>query len=264
MSRLLLLGAGKAPSGGGSSPPLDSYTTGLTGAWSAGRQLLTAYGGAFLTNASGNASAWLNQEATGSARDWVRSTAAARPLISTAGPNSQACLDFRPQTVDGTNDSMENVALSNFISNSAGYFVASFIPDDAARTNFSGGSIFVNDQLFGDASNFVAVIFQNGNAVGYNNDGGYDTPTGHAVSNGTAYVIEWWHSGGNLNTRLNGGTTNSVASGNTSTMTGLMRLGAMNNQADFKIFEMAAYSTVPGSTDRDAICAALMTWCGAV
>lgn len=244
----------------GETAPLDGLS-GVTGAWSAGRKMLTAYGGSFYTDVSGFASEFLDQ--SGSARNFTRATAAARPAITTGGPNSRALLDFRPPAVDGTSDSMEGPALSNFISNSTGYFVASFIPDDAARTNFGGGAIFANDQLFGDASTLTGVVFQNGNMVGFNNDGGYDIPTGHAVSNGTAYVVEWWHEGGNLNTRLNGGTTNTVASGNTTSMTGLLRLGTVSNQADFKCFEMAAFSTVPSGAERDAIVANLRAWCGA-
>jgi hypothetical protein len=153
-------------------------------------------------------------------------------------------------------------ALSAFITASAGYFIVSFIADDTASNS---ANIYDNDAIFADNGAFMGAFIKNGNAQAYNWDGSADTPTADAISTGTAYVYEWWHSGGNLNSRLNGGTTRTVASGNTTTLVGPMLIGRnyTASYADINIFELAAASTVPGSTDMDAIAASFKTWCGA-
>lgn len=245
-------GFGAAPG----SPFLDA-ATGLTGAWSAGRKMVSAYGGAFYTDVSGNASEFLDQ--SGNSRNFTRTTAAARPLITTAGNQSRACLDFRPQSVDGTNDSMENVALSNFISATDGYLALSVILDDANRTSFTTTNIHLNDSLILDASSKFGVVTSASNLCGFNNDGSFDINT-HAVSNSTHYVFELWHTGGNVKSRVNGGATTTTASGNTNSLTGLLRLGALSNQVDFKLFELFFCSTVPTGTEMDAYVAAMQAW----
>lgn len=257
MGSLLLLGVGGVTAAAGANAPGDALSN-VTGAWSASRNLLTAYAGDFVENISGAAATWYDQ--SGNARNFARAVAAARPTITTGGNNGRAVLAFNPP-VDGTADSMDAAAISNFISNSTGYVAVSFIADAVAATN--NAAIYLNDCIFGDSGSFIGAFLKNGNVVGYNWDGSEDTPTGHAVSTATAYVIEWWHSGGNLNTRLNAGTANTVASGNTSTMTGTLRVGNLASAGcDINVFEMVVCSSVPSLAERDALVADLLAWIG--
>jgi hypothetical protein len=228
-----------------------------TGAWSASRKLLTAYGGAYYNLTSGFVDTLYDQ--SGNTRNFTQSNPAGRPPILATGPNSRDSINF-----DGSLFRLDSVAISNFITASAGYIVVSFIPDNTS-SNF-GGNIYAETPVFADNAAYMGAFVKLGNIQNYNYDGSADYTTAQAISTGTPYVFEWRHEGGTLYQRINGASEVSVASGNTAALTGLLFLTTnyVNAKLDCKIFEMATFSTVPGATVRDALVANMMSWVGAV
>ena len=227
--------------------PLDGLSP--TTAYSFSRALLTSYGGA-LYAATGGAIDTLNDQ-SGNTRN-LTGSATARPTATTAGPNSRACADF-----DGSNDVLNgSTAISSLISNSAGFFIMSMVVDTVSLNN---ATITLNNGLFSDSGTFVGFILKNVSGTtptvfAYNWDGNADTPSS-AISLATAYVVTWRHEGGNLYLSVNGGADVSVASGNTSTMTGAIRFGSLGGATlfDGKVFEFASFSTIPNSGQRTAL-----------
>jgi hypothetical protein len=264
-----------ASNGGGSASATSSATATVTalfnglsptGAWSMGRDLVAAFiGSARYTTATG-VSALKDQ--SGNARDLAIASTTLQPLVATAGPNSRTCADF-----DGVDDRLPSTAaLSAFIANNAGYIIASFIPD--AITINNGTFLTSNHQIFGtNAANNMGLFLRNTDATvgnpdtifALNNDGNNDVASTVAVIVGTPYVAEWKHESGNVSVRVNGGSWIDTASGNTSSLTSVLSVGGRSSDAwaDMKIFEMAAFSTVPTSGTRDAIASDMKSYVGA-
>lgn len=230
------------------SHPLDGLSP--TGAFSFSRKLLSAYGGSFYTTNTGVVDALLDQ--SGNSYDLTQGTGADRPTPATAGPNSVACGDF-----DGAGDYLTGTAISNLISNSAGYVIATVLIDAVAN---NAANVYQNNAIFSDSGGFVGIFAKNVSGTtptffAYNWDGNADSDSGSAFSLATAYVLTWRHESGTLYLSVNGGTETTVASGNTSTMTGNLRLGAQGAGTflDGKIFEAATFSTIPTSGQRTAM-----------
>lgn len=245
--------------GGGPTYPLDGFSP--TGAWSMSRDLLSAFaGGSRYTDSSGAVSS-LNDQSGNTRHLTDAGTAARRPTVATGGPNSRTCADF-----DGSTDFLTGAAISNFISNSAGYMIVSWLAD-AITLNVAQS--YNNHLILGDAGQFMGLYLRDTGSpdtvYGFNWDGNEDRGVDATIAVSTAYVTEWRHDGGNVYVRVNGGTWQSAASGNTSTMTNALLLGGRNGAQQFngKIFEAAVFSTVPGSTDRDAFEADFRAWVGA-
>jgi hypothetical protein len=238
----------------GVPPPLDGLS-GVSGAWSVGRKLLTAYtanSGAFYHLTSSAVDTWYDQ--SGNARDFSQFTSTSRPTITTAGANNSAALLCAGASY------LDNVALSNFITASDGYVVAALIAD---RTSSNVAAVYSNDAPFGDASAYMSANIQAGSIYAYNYHAGV-TSVGIPISTATTYIVEWLHTGGNLSLRVNGGTPQTVASGTTDALTGIFRAGA--GSATFlygKLFELIAFSTVPASGTRDALVANMKSYYGA-
>lgn len=259
---LLLTGAG------GSSIIIDGVldsVSGVTSAHSASRYLLSAFSPTDkYTLTTGKVSQIADQ--TGNSRHLNQGSANPRPIIEAAGTWSRDSFSF-----DGTDDNIGGTTqLSVLMSNSTGYIICSFVLD-AVSTN--AANIYDNDAVFSDSGNFVGVFLKNNagavTLAGYNWDGNADSPTAHSVTIGTAYVVEWRHEGGTFYTRVNKGAWNSVASGNTSTMTGGIILGAevsggVQNFTDMKIVDFATLSTVPDDTTKDSLATNFMAYIGAV
>lgn len=244
--------------GGAAVGSLDSYTTGMTGAYSVSRKLLTAYAGDFYT-VTGSGVSTLNDQ-SGNTRDFTQGTDSRRPPIVSA--SGRDAMDF---ALANQHTLVSAATLDDFINNNAGYMVASFIVD---VFTLNQATVAQNDWVLADAGLFAGIVVKNaggGQTWSYNFDGTYDAG-GTTITTATAYVVEWLHTGGNVTNRVNSGTSNTVASGNTSTMTNAMRIGSASaSQAfDGKIWEIAMWDTVPSSPDRDAIVSALMSWVGAV
>lgn len=261
---LLLLGAGHAGSGVLTDGILDGIS-GVTSAHSAARYLLSAFSPTSkYTLTSSKVSQIADQ--TGNGRHLNQGSANPRPIIEAAGTLSRDAFSF-----DGTDDNIVgSTALSVLMSNSTGYIICSFVLD-AVSTN--AANIYDNDAVFSDTGNFIGVFLKNNagtvTLAGYNWDGNADSPAAHSVTIGTAYVVEWRHEGGTFYTRVNKGTWNSVASGNTSTVTGGIVLGAEisgggQNFTDMKIVDFATLSAVPDDTTKDMLATNFMAYIGAV
>lgn len=181
-----------------------------------------------------------------------------RPTLSTAGPNSRACAEF-----DGSSDFLSvGSALSNFISAGSGLVLVSCIID---AINLNNTTAYQNDWLIADSSAFMGLFIRNtggGQAIAYNWDGNEDKATA-TIATATPYVLHWRHEGGNVYQGVNG-TETSVASGDTTTLTGILRMGGAGTQfLNCKVFEAATFSTVPSGADVTTIINDCKTWIGA-
>ncbi len=227
----------------------------FSGAWSPSRLLISTYAGAKETNSSGFYDSWLDQ--TGNSRPISESTTA-RPAVSSGGPNSVSCGDF-----DGTNDRLNSgIAVSNFLSASAGYGIVSFIPDTISGSDATNA--YNNTPVWGDAGGELGVYLRAAIAQAYNWDGNSDEAE-HAITIGSTVVVEWWHDASNVYICVNNGTPISQPSGNTTDVTNSLQLGKayIGSAAYFdgKIFELALAPSVPAT--RSAIAANFMAYVGA-
>lgn len=240
------------------TPPFDGLVA--SGTWSFSRRLYSSYVGPFYTTNAGAVDVLKDQSGGGINSDFKQLTAINRPLPTTAGPNNIACGAF-----DGTNDVMAvTLPLSSYITNNSGYIIAS-IYIDALTTNQALS--YNNSSVFADFNQLIAITVRQGNILyAYNWDGSEDKATGTVVIS-TPYVVEWRHEGGQLYQRINGAGETSVASGNTTSLTGGLYMGARGSSAlqpfSGKVFEMATFSTVPTLAQRNALVQALGAWIGA-
>jgi len=236
-----------------SGPPLDALTANLTGAYSTGRKLLTAYGGAFYTPIASEVSVWLDQ--TAAARNLAPSLTTARPDVVTAGPNSRAMFAFNP----ATNDNVVSTALANtFITPAAGYVVMSFIKDDLPPTG--------QQNLFADQDVFFSIVCEAGAlyASSWDVPGlGQSKTTPEPIVANQPYVVEWIHSGGVLSFRLNGGLTRSVAAPNTGGLAPGKMISVGDTLTKMRVCEFALFSAVPTQAQRDTLVANLKAYIGA-
>lgn len=241
--------------GGPASAPLDGLS-GVTAAWSMGRKLLTAYGGAFYVESAGEVTTINDQNG---ALNLTRSGGINGPALSTAGANSRACADF-----DGVNDTLQHVTLTNFINADAGYIIVSAIVD-AITTN--AANVYDNDAIWADGGGYAGFHLKTApEGRGYNFDTTQDSTTHAAFPTADEVVVEWRHEGGNLLTRINMGTWETTPSGNTGVLTGalfLMRTPLSTPFCEGKIFEMATFDAVPIEATRDTLAANFMAWIGA-
>jgi len=254
-----------AASGGAgpAAPPLDAVEPDVVAGYSVGRSLLTSFGaGTRVTESGGVVQSWINQKSGGVAA-LSQSTVAYRPTITTAGPTGAQCLNF-----DGIDDCLFGSAISNYIAAASGLIVISFIADVIDASNVT---VYANEGLMGDSGGFMGLFTKAGpDAVHfYNYDGTTDTVS-TPVTESVAYVAEWRHEGGVGYVRINGGTEVSIASGNTSGLTGLLGIGGTAvvpvaaQSFDGKIFEMATFKNVPTLSRRNTLVADMMAYCGAV
>lgn len=232
--------------------PLDPYTTGLTGAWSMGRRLVSAYGaGSFFTNASGFVSV-LNDQA-GSARNFT-SGAGARPTVTTAGPLSRQAADFVSNGIFLT-----AAALSNFIANNNGFFVVVCQIDAYTNANNRPLLDITNDNIN------INITAGGQTPLAKNNDGSSDfAAAASTMSTAAPHVITWRHEGGTLFCSLDGGSEGAgAASGNTSSLAGLLQLSSSSTSwFDGKIYELYVWNVAPSSGNRAAIIAQAKTYAG--
>ena len=245
----------QAAGGGGPTYPLDGLSP--TGAWSMSRDLLTSFaGGTKYTTATG-VDSWKDQ--TGNSRHFENVTGTVQPAVSTAGPNSRACLDF-----DGVDDYLQNaVTNASLFANNAALIIVSCLVDTIS-TDSSDPTSDVG--IFGDTGGYTGLSLRSTGpaALAYNFDGNYDiASTGIATT--VPLVLIFRHEGGTLYVSSNGGAEASVASGNTGDLAYNTRLGRKNSAfLDGKVFEMASFSTVPSAPARATLIADLMNHIGAV
>jgi hypothetical protein len=233
-------------SSGGGGPPLDTFTTGLTGAWSTHRKLLTSYAGAFNNNTGGLIDTIYDQ--SGGGRNF---TSSLRPALSTLGSLTSATFNSSgwPHMVGS--------GLANFITASAG-FVVWVGSIDALPASFA--------RLIHNAINetMSIYVFSTGNAGVYNDDGTNDQVQA-AMGGIGKHVVTWRHDTGTLYVSADGGTEVSVASGNTSALTGNFELSnsaTPNNAFDGKFVELYVWNVVPSAPNRASIIAQAKTLLG--
>jgi hypothetical protein len=198
---------------------------------------------------------------TGDARHFI-ATAGLRPVLTTAGPNSRLCADF-----DGVDDFMDtSLDLSEFVTAAAKYIVVSIIIDAVTLTS---ANAFSNHCIIGDAGQKCGIYIASNGAggayvYGFNWDGTSDQPVA-TVALGEPLVISLRHDLGTLYVRVNNGAEWSAASGNTTDLTGDLRVGfsATGTAASIKLFEVATFSCVPPEGTRNAIEQDMMLWVGA-
>lgn len=253
------------PHSGGSvgSIIVPGYLT-ASGLWSMSRDLYPGFSSARHTDVSGDVSSLNDQTSNG--RHLSQANSALRPTVTTAGPNSRTCADFD----SAAPDRLTGAAVSNFITNSSGYMIVSFIADTI--TTNSANTWTNHGVLTDNTTGNLGIFLRNTTgspetAQAFNWDGNNDTAASAVINTGTAYVVEWKHESGNVSLRVNGASWIDVASGNTVSLAGAMTIGTGNgtggSSLDGKVFEAAVWTTIPSSTIRDAIVADWKTWIGA-
>lgn len=222
------------------SPPALS---GLTGWWRGDLGVTTATG----------VSSWANQGSGGGS--FAQAAGGNQPALVSSNINGQPGLRF-----NGSSHYMGGPLTSALITASAGTLFLVYRPISISRNVAS--PIYSNDGILTDVGAYWGFSAQNsagGLARGVNFDGSYDEPTALAITAGTACLLEWVHSGGNVSIRKNGGAANSTASGDT-TVTQLTRFGAGYNNTFFGNFDCCeiitfnrALSTVEGAAVRSYV-----------
>jgi len=238
--------------------PLDAVAS-VTGAWSFSRNMLTSFGaGTRYTKASGVLINSLKDQ-SGNGRHFDSTTTANQPSETTAFPTNVLCADL-----DGVNDFFAGPAFSSFIAASSGAFVVSVIID---AVTLNTGTSYSNHGIFGDSGAYIGLHAANLSGVtfyAFNWDGNVDNAITTGTT-GTPYVIMWRHHGGNINISINGGSETTVASGNTSNLTGVLYLGsgAGATSCNCKIAEVFATSNGSQTAALAAAIANMKTYIGA-
>jgi hypothetical protein len=230
--------------------PLDGLS-GVTGAWSVARRLRSSYGGARYNLTSSVIDTLYDQ--SGNNRDMVQATAGRRPAVVTVGANNREAADF-----DGTDDRLASTATLADVADNNRFYIIVVAQIDAFLNNNTGSSISQNSPIIADTGGFAGVVARgsgsSGFVSGYNWDGNSDVAE-RAISTDALFMFSVRHEGGELITRINGGSESSpVASGNTTTLTNAMHMGATSASTfklNGKIAEVIIFDVPPNSTTRD-------------
>lgn len=162
--------------------------------------------------------------------------------------NVAASQDFSAKPAAGANPSVPTT-LDNLFNNNLALIVMAI---NVVNLNADSGSPFGNPCLLGEVSGYFGLFAyrSGGNIVfqGYNYDGTDDVRT-VTVPVSTWAVITVRHQSGNLQIRRDGGTWSTVASGNTSVLTGVVTQTPQTT-SDFSV---AQFCTADGSNTDAAI-----------
>lgn len=144
---------------------------------------------------------------------FVQATSTNRPTFKTGGMGGKSYALF-----DGTDNFMASLAVNNFFANNA----ATILIVASVDTGWTTG-----DQLVWDASGYIGINAVTGPLLKLSNwDGNADMSTGQSFADNTPFIYACKHIGGNLyDTKNNVSWSAAVASGNTSVLTGLLRIG---------------------------------------
>jgi len=169
-----------------------------------------------------------------------------------------SCLDF-----DGSDDVLVATtqnggaakALSQFISSSAFTAIVAFYAESI--TNTDGSAPYNNHAVIADNGGFWGIHLRDASGQKkvqcYNWDGNADFVELN-INTGESVVIMFRHEGGNLFASVNGGSESSAASGNTSTLTGQLKVGDVLSKFNGRIGEFAIWNAALTGTDlADAI-----------
>jgi len=226
-----------------SSPPADPVV-----AWDA------AYDtdGGHYTTSSGHVDQWTDQ--SGNARHLTPDIAADGPVDDASTPNATTAFRF-----DGTSGYLQGSAASNFIAAGAATIFA-VLKVHAAPTNNADGwdnRSIVTDGQAGGA--FFELAVKNSTHIYFGNYDGSDDQADTTID-GAWHVVEMRHESGNIYIRIDGVTEATVASGNTSDLTGLFTVAynAFNNTyAQVDMAALRCKKTALDLTTRDAVVAFL-------
>lgn len=242
-----------------SSAPLDGLSC-VTAGWSLSRKLLSSYSGPYYSALSDSIGALLDHSGNGYDLFAVGGPSTTPTLLAAAGPNDRTAAQF-----DGVDDYLESlVDLSNFIDNDEGYILVSLLID---AVTLNDATIEDNHLVIGDDDKKLGIYIRDLDGVSvyaFNHNGSADSAvrtTGSAL-----VVLSIRHEAGNIYVRINNGTEASTASGNTSALTGVLRLalaGATGAEAAITIFEAATFDCAPPEGVRDALEQDFMDWVGA-
>lgn len=192
---------------------------------------------------------WQNEASSGATFSLTQGTAGARPTYKAGIINGKPAVLF-----DGVDDFMQasSAILSSLIANNAFTFLAVI----QALEGSNQASIYSNDAVFADSGGFVGLHIKQGlNAHIYNFDGTADE-TSVAFDASRPVVLIARHDSGTIYISKNNGSEASVASGNTSTLTGNLLYGKSFDGVQFGKFylcEWAAWNASLSSADRAAL-----------
>ena len=123
---------------------------------------------------------------------------------------------------DGTDDDGSGPAISTFLTASAFDILVAFETDTTGSNN---ANAWQNTGILTESGDYMGLFVKNGSLMAYNYDSNSDTVL-IAISTGTAYVARMRHDSGTLYLSINGGAESSVASGNTGSVTGSVKIGS--------------------------------------
>lgn len=183
-----------------------------------------------------DATVW-DDEATPATRDmtFFNSNATLAPKYSNPGAMLLPSIQFNGsnQFLLGVNyTSASSKTLSNIFANNGKTIIIAFQMTGNATNN---GTVYQNSSLLSESGAYFGLFAKSSAGVhtlyAYNWDGNADSNSGITFSLNTTYVVMVRHDGTTLNISLLSGvggstrTDQSAASGNTSTMTGTLRMG---------------------------------------
>jgi hypothetical protein len=198
---------------------------------------------------------WYDQ--SGNGFDMAIATAPLQPqlvsggsLITTIG--GKPSLDF-----DGTDDYLQTgVAMSSLVTAGAGTIMSVFNADTLPSP---AGFVYDDPATWADSLGFLGAHVAGGvspeRIIAYNWDGSADLASA-TIAAGTSAIHVWRHTAGTLYSYLNSSTAaNSTASGNTTDLTGVLRVGRQYSTAyyDGKRAALLCWDTALSADDLTAV-----------
>jgi len=167
---------------------------------------------------------WLDDSGNG----FSMSGGATPPTAETNEANGHKVARF-----NGTDDFMNGTAISNILANNAGTI---FVVARAAAVTSNNANVYNNVTVWADSGTLIGCHLKSAPTVhAYNWDGDEDSPAGgKPIVVGTWFIHTWMHDSGTLYGGKDDARTaamGSVASGNTTSLTGTFRLGTNNAAA---------------------------------
>jgi len=225
------------------------------------QQLLLTMGASYPSDPVAGYTAWYrgdsyNATATGqwddkSGNGFHLNAAANKPTLNAADANfaNKPTVEF-----NGTNQftGFSTPTLDNWISNTA---FTIFVVFRAESFGVSDGSASAQRGLFSDNGGFCGLGLGSSKFEVWSYDGAADY-TGPTISLNTVYGADLRHDSGTLYNLVSGKAETSVASGNTTTLTGVVSVGRNFDGSDLwdgQIAEIIVYDTVLSTTNRQLV-----------
>lgn len=213
---------------------LPRQITGVTGYWD------TAYG---VTQASALCSAWADSIG---AYTFAQATGGNKPAVVQNVFNRRTALRF-----NGTSSYMTvATTLATLFAAGTAWIYIVYRPITVSR---AVAAQYDNDGVLMDTNGVMGLAAKSGvGLLSFNSDGSYANNT-LALTLGKPLIVTMRHTGGNISIRKgNSAYSANVASGNTTALTGQMRLGAGYDNAHYANFDVGAIvtmNTAPSATD---------------